>query len=99
MDEAFYPVAEGVSNALMCNGVFPFSEPILVTYIDLDTLIECTPLTAAEKNVVRWLMLGYAEADIAEHCGTSLSHIKTIFSSAVDKIVEQENQNWKSWGI
>lgn len=86
------------TSPLGCNGVFPFSEPVLVTFIDLDHLIEQAPLTRAERRVVGDLMLGYAEPDIADHYGTTLSHVRTLLASAVDKIVEQENKNWKSCG-
>lgn len=91
-------VGAAETSPLGCNGVFPFSEPVLVTFIDLDNLIEQAPLTRAERKVVGWLMLGYAEADIADHCGTTLPHVRTLLACAVDKIVEQENKNWKSCG-
>ena len=83
----------------MSNGVFPFSEPVLCTYIDLDMLIEETSLTSAETKIVKWLMQGYAMKDIAEHYGTTSSHVLMLLQSASRKISETENKRWnKSWG-
>ena len=56
-------------NPTATNGVFPFSEPVLTTYRDLDRLIAKAGLTPSENKVVNWLMQGYIEADIADHCG------------------------------
>lgn len=59
----------------MSNGVFPFSEPVLCTYMDLDRLIDEAPLTQAERRVVDALMKGYGAEDIADHYGTNLTHV------------------------
>lgn len=72
----------------MSNGVFPFSEPVLVTYIDLDKLIASANLTKAERKVVNWLMRGHDFEDIADHCRTESNHVKLIFKHAVDKITK-----------
>ena len=100
VDQAFYPLAESSSTSILAsNGVFPFSEPVLVTYIDLDELIEQAPLTRAERRIIDYTMRGYADPDIAEHYGTTVQHVRTLFAGAVEKIVATENKNWKSWGI
>jgi len=67
---------EETSNPLSSNGVFPFSEPVLVTYIDLDRLIERALLSKAERKIVHWLMCGYAFDDIANHYGVSAAHVR-----------------------
>lgn len=38
-DESYWPLLEE-NQTIASNGVFPFSEPILCTYADLDRLIE-----------------------------------------------------------
>ena len=98
VDEAFYPKLEGNASSLSCNGVFPFSEPVLVTYIDLDNLIAETPLTKSERKIVHWLMEGYEMPDIADHYGITVSHVGVLFFRAVKKIVDTCNENYKSWG-
>ena len=82
----------------MTNGVFPFSEPVLVTYMDLDMLIAQARLTNGERKVIGWLMQGYCEADIAEHVGATADKIKALFNCAVHKIVDMNNKNWKTCG-
>lgn len=98
LDESYYALLEETSNPVISNGVFPFSEPVLVTYMDLDTLIEATPLTKAENKIVHWLMRGYGMDDIAEHYGTTKEHVKILFFSAVRKICGQEDECWKKNG-
>ena len=52
------PLRYESANCLVSNGVFPFSEPVLVTYIDLDRLIEAAALTKTEHKIVSFLMDG-----------------------------------------
>lgn len=94
VDEAYYPLQEETSNPVLSNGVFPFSEPVLVTYIDLDRLIDAAPLAKAERKIIDWLMKGYAFDDIADHYGTSTAHVKTLLKSAAEKIAEEDLKNW-----
>ena len=94
VDESYYPLLEQSSNPLISNGVFPFSEPVLVTYIDLDRLISSAPLTIAERKVVDWFMRGYATVDIAEHCGTSAAHVNTLLKRASEKIADEDLKSW-----
>lgn len=99
MDESFYPLLEQSANPLISNGVFPFSEPVLCTYIDLDMLIDEARLTKAENKIVHWLMEGYAMNDIADHYGTSARHVGILFRSAVEKICEADVHRWKNSGV
>lgn len=82
VDESYYPLLEQSANPLISNGVFPFSEPVLCTYIDLDMLIEETELTSAEEQTVNYLMRGYSMSDIAECCGTTSGHVLRLLKSA-----------------
>ena len=95
MDESYYPLLEETSNPFSSNGVFPFSEPVLVTYIDLDRLIEKSKLTKAENKVVQWLMQGYSFDDIAEHCGATSEKIRLLLKNSVDKIVKTCGILWE----
>ena len=99
MDESFYPLLEQSANPLMSNGVFPFSEPVLCTYIDLDMLIDEAGLSRTEYKIIRWLMEGYAMSDIAEHHGTTARHVGILFNSAVKKICEADVQRWHNSGV
>lgn len=104
MDQAYLPVQYESGNPLVSNGVFPFSEPVLVSYMDLDTLIDATPLTKSEYKVAVWTMRGHSLEDIGEHYGCAASTVLTKLKSAVLKICEQNNKRWveshcKSFGI
>ena len=94
VDEAFYPKTDERISILGTAGVFPFSEPVLATYLDLDQLIESAPLTKAERQIVHWLMEGYTGTDIADHYGTTKKHVTILFGSAAQKIAEENNRRW-----
>lgn len=78
------------------NGVPPFSEPILCTYIDLDRLIETAGLTEIQQKVVAWLMCGYSELDIAEEMECTKQAVNVHFRKAVDKIVKRDIRIWEA---
>ena len=94
LDESYYPLLEPERCPLASGGVFPFSEPILCTYMDLDRLIETSGQSASERKVVAWLMQGYSMSDIAERHGTSRQTIDAIFRRAVGRIVEAARRRW-----
>ena len=82
------------SDPLSSQGAAPMSEPITVTYLDLDRLIDTCQMTYAESNVVELLMMGYTKSDICEEYRCSNEFVTEIFNSAVDKIVEQNEYEW-----
>ena len=94
-DEAYYPQIEETENPLISNGVFPFSEPVLVTYIDLDMLIQEAKLSKSEWKIVSWLMQGYIASDIATHYGITRQSVGVLLKRAVDKICEANNKRWR----
>jgi hypothetical protein len=96
LDESYYALLEETSNPVISNGVFPFSEPVLVTYMDLDTLIEATPLTKAENKIVHWLMRGYGFTDIADTYGISKQSVFILLKRAAEKISKTERAIWES---
>lgn len=77
------------------SGIFLFSEPILCVYVDLENLIEQCKLTAEERRVVKYLMLGYSAADIGERLGKTRQTIDVHFKRAVEKICKKNNENWE----
>lgn len=78
----------------MSQGVTPMSEPVTVTYLDLDRLIDTCGLTDEEKRTVEMLMEGYTRGDIAELCDMATSEVRAVFKAAVDKIVERNEYEW-----
>ena len=76
----------------------------MVSYIDLDALIQAAPLTKPERVVLAWTMRGHSLEDIGERYGCAASTVCAWLKSAVLKICEANNQRWiesnrKSFGI
>ena len=85
------------NNPLMSQGVAPMSEPVTVTYMDLDRLIDTCNLLPGEKFVVELLMQGYTRADIRDDTKYPLDLITSLLNSAIEKIVEQNEYEWHRW--
>lgn len=83
------------SDGLVSNGVFPFSEPVLCVYADLDHLIETAGLSAGERKIVALTMEGYGFMDIAERYGKTRQTIHAMFKRAVVKICQQNGEEWR----
>ena len=81
-------------NPLVSQGVAPMSEPITVTYLDLDRLIDTCGLTESERKIVELLMQGYTKPDIREMTKAEASMISKLYNSAIEKIVEQNECEW-----
>ena len=86
MDQAYLPLQYESGNPLVSNGVFPFSEPVLVSYMDLDMLIEAAPLAKSERKVLAWTMRGHSLDDIGERYGCAASTVLAKLKSAVDRM-------------
>lgn len=104
MDQAYLPLQYENGNPLVSNGVFPFSEPVLVSYMDLDMLIEAAPLAKSERKVLAWTMRGHSLDDIGERYGCAASTVLAKLKSAVLKICALNDRRWiecnrKSFGI
>lgn len=76
------------------SGIPDFSEDIICTYADLDTLISKAKLSPGEKFVVEQMMAGYSLCDIAENYGSYAQSYRGMLNRAVDKIVAEHNENW-----
>lgn len=80
---------------LSSNGAFPFSEPVLCVYADIDTLIETAPLTKDERKIVHQVMRGYGFSDIAEHYGVTRQTVHILFRHAVTKLCRENDARWE----
>lgn len=70
------------------------SEPVTVTYMDLDRLIEKCGLTEREKFIVDLLMRGYTRSDIRDDTNLATDIISSAIASAVEKIVAMNEFEW-----
>ena len=77
-----------------CGGML-FSEPVLATYVVLDSLIHRARLSRAQKCVVNLLMRGWNLQDIADEFGYTKQYISKEFQNAIRKIerVNQKDQD------
>lgn len=82
------------SHPLYSVGSVDTSESILLTYVDLDWLIEHTKLSRAEKAVVELMMRGWTVTDIASEYDRPQTTISSLFGRAVKKIVQTNNDRW-----
>lgn len=70
------------------------SEPVTVTYLDLDRLISKCELTKPEQLVLDLLMRGYTRSDIRDDTNLTMETIVSLLTSAVEKIVEMNEYEW-----
>lgn len=82
------------SSPLISQGVAPMSEPVTVTYMDLDRLIGKCGLTEREKFIVDLLMRGYTRSDIRGDTNLATDIISSAITSAVEKIVAMNEFEW-----
>ena len=82
------------SSPLISQGVAPMSEPVTVTYLDLDRLIGKCELTKLEQLVLDLLMRGYTRSDIRDDTNLTMETIVSLLTSAVEKIVEMNEYEW-----
>lgn len=82
------------SHPLYSVGSVDTSESILLTYVDLDWLIEHTKLSKAERAVVELVMRGWTITDIASEYEQRWESINSYFKRAVKKIVQTNNDRW-----
>lgn len=80
---------------LMMQGAPPMSEPIAVTYLDLERLIQTAGLTSMQLRIVDLIMMGWTERDISEVYGGTREGVAMMFKRAVEKIVRKNNEEWK----
>lgn len=69
-------------------------EPVFLTYVDLDRLIDEAPLSSGERTVVTALMEGYTIGDIAEEMNCAMQTVDVQMCRAASKIAKQNDLNW-----
>ena len=79
---------------LASNGAYQMAEPILCTYMDLDSLIARCGLSPWQRDIVAQLMDGSTLSDIAEATERALTTIDVQFRRAIQKIVKRNNDDW-----
>ena len=82
-------------NPFGTNGTPMFAEPISVMYLDLDSLIEKCRFNPTQLFIVKRMMLGYTEADIAYALETTSTTIRKRFDRIVLDIQEQNEADWR----
>lgn len=95
LDASYYASMFDGGGIAESNGVFPFSEPVLVCYIDLDRLIEETDLTEMERFTVAKLMMGYTLLDLEDIYGRSRKTFGKDFANACHKIKLTNDKRWQ----
>lgn len=81
-------------NPLETDGAVPMSEPITVTYLDLESLIDGCGLTEAQHAVVEMLMQGWSLQDIADVSHCEEKEVAGALTASVRMIVEENKRRW-----
>jgi hypothetical protein len=74
-----------------------FYELIDCIYLDLERLIKNARLTEKQLYIVKAIMMGYLEIDIAETNNDNEMNIRRIFETACQKIVDRNNFEWREY--
>lgn len=82
-------------NLFESGNVKPLNQELLITYIDLDKLIEKAKLNIKQKYIVERLFEGYEERDIAEMFKQDVSPIRRTLDVICNKIKIINDQEWK----
>ena len=93
--DATYEMKQVSENPFVSQGAAPMSEPVMVTYLDLDRLIATCGLEEDEREVVGMLMRGYNRKDVAELRGVTTGAVNMLLDAAVIKIVAKNNDEWR----
>jgi len=84
-------------NPFLTNGVPDFAEPIAVMYMDLETLIDACRFDDRQKYIIRKLMLGYSETDIAYYLNVPFSTIRKRIDPICLRIKEKNDELWRNY--
>lgn len=69
-------------------------EPVFLTYVDLDRLIEQCGLSNLQRSVVNALMEGYYITDCADMLSIQKQAAIIHLNRAVEKITAQNDKSW-----
>jgi predicted DNA-binding protein YlxM (UPF0122 family) len=75
--------------------VRPLNQELICLYIDLDDLISKSKLNKKQLDVVRKLMDGWTESDIADEYGTSKQAIVSMLDTICYAIKRTNDLRWK----
>jgi len=75
--------------------VKPMNAELIVTYIDLDNLIKRCNFSEKQLEIIRLLMQGNSEQDVADHFGQDVSGINRTFNLICAKIKAKHDFSWK----
>lgn len=84
-------------NPFGTNGTPMFAEPIAVMYLDLDALIAKCRFNMTQLFIVKRMMLGYTEADIAYTLETTSSTIRKRLDRIISDIQAQNEADWRDY--
>lgn len=70
-------------------------EPVFLTYVDLDTLIEQCDLSEMQRSIIYALMIGYSILDYAEMNNCLKQNVYTQLNRAAEKIAQVNIENWE----
>lgn len=73
---------------------FHANEGLICAYIDQDRIIKGAGLSPTQDRIVKLLMRGWRETDIAEKYNCSVAAVSIQLSRAVDKIVQENIRQW-----
>lgn len=73
----------------------PMNQELLITYIDLDNLIKRTKLNEKQQRLVRLLMEGYTEDEIARIFKQNVRKIYEQFDVIAYKLKQSNDLSWK----
>lgn len=93
LDPTYYPSLTNAS-IFMTDGINLGGEPIICTYIDLESLIDGCSFSSRERQILDDLMYGYTSQDIADRLAITRQSVDIMFKRAVKKIVEENSRRW-----
>lgn len=82
-------------NIFESGDVKPLNQELIATYIDLDTLIDKTKLNEKQLYIIRELMDGATEEDIAEEFGQYTHRITNMVDTICQRLKDTNDYLWK----
>lgn len=94
MIDSYYDTDQSYS-IYEAGNVQPLNQELICLYTDLDNLIEKCKFNDRQKIIIKLLMDGWTEEDIANEFGQHVSQIYKTFDTICEKIRKQNNFEWK----
>lgn len=90
-----YMDLEHIGSIELANDVQPINQELIITYIDLQSLIKKANLNVKQRFIVNKLMEGYTEKDVADMFQQTESNINQTFDKIAEKIKKVNDLQWK----